>query len=122
MLLQSFAIFSSIGNAVFGNRPMIIGFLHLVFLGFVSLIILTFYNLKGYLSATNKFTKWSLILFSVGVIFNEGLLFVQGQGAMLAMSTSIMPWLLWGTSILMLTGTFMIMVARIKYGYTSQKI
>src|SRR5690606_9804533 len=35
MLLQTGTIFPDLGNAVFGYRPIIIGFLHLVFLGLV---------------------------------------------------------------------------------------
>src|SRR5689334_3082036 len=39
MLLQMGTIIPALGNAVFGYRPIIIGFLHLVFLGFVSFYI-----------------------------------------------------------------------------------
>jgi hypothetical protein len=44
MVLQSLTIFAGVGNAVFGDRPVIIGFLHLVFLGFVSPFILAYYT------------------------------------------------------------------------------
>src|SRR6266498_379242 len=71
MFLQSFTIFSTVGNAVFGARPVIIGFLHLVFLGFVSPFILAYYVQKNLLNIKIKLTGYGLIIFMLGVVCNE---------------------------------------------------
>ena len=110
--LQGFTLFPSIGDAVFGSRPTIIGFLHLVFLGLTSLFILGWYVQKGYLNPKLKFTSLALVFFTVGIILNEGVLMLQGLGAMFIISYSIFPLLLWYISIWLLSGTFMIGVAR----------
>ena len=56
IFLQSFTIFPVIGDAIFGNRPIIMGFLHLVFLGFVTLFILAFFIKKDLLNGNTKWT------------------------------------------------------------------
>ncbi len=114
MYLQSFTIFPSIGNAVFGDRPAIIGFLHLVFLGFVSPFILAYYVQISMLNIKIKLTGVALILFMTGVVFNEIILMLQGLGAMFLKSSYLFSWLLWGISILLMMGTISIFTARIK--------
>ena len=106
--LQGFTIFPALGNAVFGNRPMIIGFLHLVFLGFTSLFILAYYAQEQVLDTKSRFSRIALILFSLGVVFNEGVLLSQGLGAMFLQSSVFTPWFLWIISICMCAGALMI--------------
>ncbi len=113
-LLQSFTIFPSMGTAVFGDRPVIIGFLHLVFLGFVSLMLLAYFAQYGLLNLKYGVTKLALVTFTAAIIINEIVLMTQGLGAMFIISSSIFPWLLWGISILLLMGALLIGVARIR--------
>jgi len=113
-LLQSFTIFPSMGTAVFGDRPVIIGFLHLVFLGFVSLMLLAYFAQYGLLNLKYGVTKLALVTFTAAIIINEIVLMTQGLGAMFIISSSIFPWLLWGISILLLLGALLIGVARIR--------
>lgn len=115
MFLQSFTIFPSVGDGVFGDRPMIIGFLHLVFLGFVTLFLLAYFAQLGLLNIKNKFTRVALILFSVGVLFNEIVLMGQGLGVLFIKSSHAFPWLLWTISIWLFIGAFLICISRIKY-------
>lgn len=114
MLLQSLTIFTSIGNAVFGARPMIIGFLHLVFLGFVSLFLLACFTREGFLNGKNKFTRVSLAVFAVGVLLNETILMSEGLGSMLVKSSYLFPWMLWIVSLWMFIGALLTGIARIK--------
>jgi hypothetical protein len=116
MLLQCFTIFPKIGDAVFGNRPIIIGFLHLVFLAFVTLFILGYFIYSRLQKTGRGFYKWGLIVFSSGVILTEVILMTQGLGAMFLMSNSLVPWLLWMTSILLFIGATMIFISRIISG------
>ncbi|HYM92985.1 MAG TPA: hypothetical protein VET23_02525 [Chitinophagaceae bacterium] len=118
--LQSFTIFPSVGNAVFGDRPVIIGFLHLVFLGFVSPFILAWYVRNNGLNIKNKLTVFALILFILGIAFNEITLMLQGLGAMFLESSYLFPWILWIISIWLMTGAILIFAARLKSRNTLQ--
>lgn len=112
--LQSLTILPGIGNAIFGNRPIIMGFLHLVFLGFTSLFILAFFTKNGWLNSKCKITKLALTVFSVAVLFNEALLISQGLVTMFIPGSAIFPWLLWAAAICLFAGTLLIGIARIQ--------
>lgn len=112
LFLQCFTIFPVIGNAIFGNRPIIMGFLHLVFLGFVSLFILAFFTKKGWLDYSKKVTKAGLIVFATGVLLNEIFLISQGLMTMIGPGSILFPWFLWGVAIWLFAGAFLIALAR----------
>ena len=114
MLLQSFTIFPLVGNAVFGDRPIIIGFLHLVFLGFVSPFILAYYVQKNMLNLQIKLTRYALIIFIFGIVCNELTLMLQGLGAMFLKSSNLFSWILWVISLWLMTGTILVFAARVK--------
>jgi hypothetical protein len=114
MFLQSFTVFPAVGNAVFGDRPVIIGFLHLVFLGFVSPFILAYYVQKNLLNNHIKITGYALIIFIAGILFNEITLMMQGLGAMFLKSSYLFSWLLWAISIWLVIGAILIFTARIR--------
>jgi hypothetical protein len=114
LFLQTFTIFPVIGNAIFGNRPTIMGFLHLVFLGFVSLFILAYFTNKGLLDGTKKFTRAALLVFAVAILLNEGLLITQGLTTMFIPGSMLFPWLLWVAAIFLFLGAILIGVARIR--------
>jgi hypothetical protein len=112
IFLQSFTIFPVIGDAIFGNRPIIMGFLHLVFLGFVTLFILAYFIKKGLLNSEIKWTGIAMIVFAGAVILNEVFLISQGFAAMFINGSSIFPWLLWATGALLFIGSLLIAIAR----------
>ena len=113
IFLQSFTLFPAVGNAVFGDRPVIIGFLHLVFLGFVTLFLIAWFAQNGFLNLNSAFTKLALGVFTTAVILNEAVLMTQGLGAMFIKSSNVFPWLLWALSIMLLIGALLIATARI---------
>ena len=112
--LQSFTIFSVIGNFVFGDRPIIMGFLHLVFLGFVALFLLLYVTQTGLLNIEKKVTKIALVVFAIGVVVNEALLWSQGIPIVFIQSGDLITWLLLGVSIWIFIGALLIGIARIK--------
>jgi hypothetical protein len=114
IFLQSFTLFPAVGNAVFGDRPVIIGFLHLVFLGFVTLFLMATFAESGFLNVRFGFNRFTLIIFTAVVILNEVILMTQGLGAMFTISSRIFPWLLWWISIGLFGGAILIGLARIK--------
>jgi hypothetical protein len=114
LILQMGTIIPALGNAVFGYRPIIIGFLHLVFLGFVSFYI--FFNLldAGAFSRERKISAAAISFFSAAVILNETILLIEGIGLMFQVSNPVYPWLLWAASIFLLAGALWILVAKLK--------
>ncbi len=67
ILLQSFTVFPAIGIAIFGNRPVVMGFLHMVFLGFVTLFVVAYFKRQGILS-DKKLVKVAIHVFAIAVI------------------------------------------------------
>ncbi|HET9825125.1 MAG TPA: hypothetical protein VFP87_07315, partial [Chitinophagaceae bacterium] len=118
MLLQGLTIFKSIGDAVFGDRPVIIGFLHLVFLGFVSTFILAYYIQVRILDMRRNLTRQSLIVFVVGIILNEVVLMFQGVGAMFLKSSYLFPAVLWAISIVLLIGSILIFTTSVRVTFS----
>ncbi len=112
MLLQLGTVIPSLRNTVFGFRPIIIGFLHLVFLGFVSFFILSDFITSGWLRVEKKLAYSSIIFFIAAVIINEVILLVDGIGLMFYSTSQIFPWLLWGAALLLFTGALLIILAR----------
>jgi hypothetical protein len=114
IVLQSFTIFPMVGNAIFGNRPVIMGFLHLVFLAFMTLFLLTYLTKINVLNGKFGFTRMALVVFAIAVILNEVLLGLQGLTSMLMAGSSIFSWLLWISGIGLFAGTLLLAVARIR--------
>ncbi|HET9826109.1 MAG TPA: hypothetical protein VFP87_12300, partial [Chitinophagaceae bacterium] len=114
MILQVGTIIPSLANAVFGYRPIIIGFLHLVFLGLVSFYILSNYINGDIFSTGKKIARTAIIFFSSAIIINETILLVDGIGLMFYTTNPIYPWLLWIAAILLLVGAILILTARVR--------
>ncbi|RYZ27144.1 MAG: hypothetical protein EOO10_13605 [Chitinophagaceae bacterium] len=104
MVLTIGTIYPSLGNAVYGARPVIIGFLHLVFLAFVSFYLLSNIVREGYFTAFRKVVAYPFYLFGLGVLANEILLMIQGLEILLKTNNPVYNRLLWGAAILLLTG------------------
>jgi hypothetical protein len=105
--VQTGIVFPAIGNEVFGDRPIIIGYLHLVMLGFITLYLLAHLVQAGYFEITG-IPKSGIILFTCAVIANEVVLMTQGLAAMLMVSSAMYPWLLFGAAICLFTGAALI--------------
>lgn len=114
MLLNSGTIFPSLGNTVYGYRPIIIGFLHLVFLGLVTFYILSYFIEKNILLIDKKFTRVAVIFFSAAILLNEFILLVNGIGLLMRHTDSIFGWLLWIASLCLFLGTLLVLAARLK--------
>jgi hypothetical protein len=108
MLLNVGTIFPTLGNAVYGDRPVIIGFLHLVFLAFLSFYILSvlvdieFFKRRNY---------YAIVVFSLGIFANEILLMLQGLGVLLKTNNDIYKWLLWVAAIILFTGALLMTIS-----------
>jgi hypothetical protein len=114
MILQTGTIVPWLGNAVFGYRPIIIGFLHLVFLGLVTFYILSYFLEKNILSLQLGISKFAVVYFTVAVIFNETILLIDGVGRLFKTTNPIYDRLLWIASIGLFSGAIFLIIARIK--------
>jgi hypothetical protein len=113
MVLQTGTIIPSLGHAVFGFRPIIIGFLHLVFLGFITLFILSYLIENRLHSIHTKFARNAVIYFTGAIILNETILAVDGIGLLFYTTYKIYGWLLWVASIMLFTGALSIVISRL---------
>lgn len=78
MLLTVGTLYAPLGNAVYGARPVIIGFLHLVFLGFVSFFLLSKSIEEGWFAKGKKLVAYPFYVFGFGIVANEAVLMLQG--------------------------------------------
>lgn len=111
LVLQTLTVFPAIGEAVFNNRPVIIGFLHLVLLCFVTLYIVAHYIQTG-IFKENRITQTAVIIFTAGVLINELVLMVQGLEIMLMTNSVLFTWLLWYAAICLFLGSLLLLIAR----------
>ncbi|TMI71801.1 MAG: hypothetical protein E6H09_12105 [Bacteroidetes bacterium] len=77
LLLQAGSVIPSLSQLAFGFRPIIIGYLHLVLLGVITLFIIAYAFARKFI-VLNKTTRTGVTVFTAGIIFNEALLMIQG--------------------------------------------
>lgn len=101
--LQLGSIYPPLGKIAFGFRPIIIGYLHLVLLGVITIFLLGFIVSKKYI-LLNKKSIVGIGIFICGIIFNEGLLLNQGVFAMKYENVPYINELLLLAAVVMLSG------------------
>lgn len=77
IILQLASVIPAVSQWSFGFRPIVIAYLHLVLLAFISMFLLM-YTYSQQLLRFNKTFNIGLILFTLGVVANELILGVQG--------------------------------------------
>jgi hypothetical protein len=77
LLLQTSSVIPAISRMAFGFRPIVIGYLHLILLGMITIFILA-YCFTFSLIQINVGTKRGIIFFVTSIVFNELLLMIQG--------------------------------------------
>jgi hypothetical protein len=80
LLLQLGSTIPALSTWSFGFRPIVIGYLHLVFLGIFSIFILA-YGLYNQYFVLDKKTMQAIWIFIAGIILNEVFLMAEGLGA-----------------------------------------
>lgn len=106
LLLQLMSTIPQLSDLAFGFRPIVIGYLHLVLLGIITLFILGYYVLTNPLRISNT-NKKGIVIFTIAVIVNEFLLLLQG---VTFMGYIILPFVneaLLFTALLLFAGIFM---------------
>jgi len=100
-ILQAVSAIPSLSQLVFGFRPIVIAYLHLVLLGLYSLFFIGFLFAKGYL-VSSKILRRASLCFLIGVVLNELLLAVQGVGAFSYLPIPYINPMLFGAAVLLL--------------------
>ena len=107
LLLQSGSVIPSLSQFAFGFRPIIIGYLHLVLLGVISLFIIA-YVIAFKIIFLNTKTKAGVIVFVIGIIINEILLMIQGIADMSYIPLPLVNQLLLVAAFVLLAGVLLI--------------
>ncbi|MDO9375706.1 MAG: hypothetical protein Q7T76_14900 [Ferruginibacter sp.] len=81
IILQLLSIIPFLSSYAFGFRPIVIGYLHLSFLGIISFFILGYIN-QVWCGVKNGLSRTGVILFTIGVLAQEIILMMQGLEVM----------------------------------------
>lgn len=110
VILQTGSIVPSLNNMAFGYRPIVIGYLHLVFLAVITIFILAYLLHRQYIRYS-KLLWTGIVIFIVGIIANEIALMLQGLSAMRYQLLPFINEILFAITLLMLIGTCIINLA-----------
>jgi hypothetical protein len=105
----------AMADLVYGTRTVIIGYLHFTLLGFVSVFILTQFQMTGVINIRNNLSQAGFLIFFIGFALNEFFLF--GDGLAQWCGFAAIPYIskgLLGASILLFIGILIIWVSYIK--------
>lgn len=119
-VLQAVSVVPSLSQLVFGFRPIVIAYLHLVLLGIYSLFIIAFLLKKEYILPVIR-TRNAVFLFLTGVVLNELLLTIQGIGAFSYIAIPYINELLFGASVVLLLGAFWIFISPFNNRVTEER-
>src|SRR5699024_12092167 len=93
---------------IFDTRPVIVGYLHLMLLGFISIFILTQYQITGLLDEQKNTVLYGLAIFIFGFVINELVLFIYGLAGWNGWNIPFTNKLFFIASILLLIGILLI--------------
>lgn len=112
LLLQLGSTIPSLSDLAFGFRPIVIGYLHLVLLGVITLFLLGYMFAETYIFQ-NKIAKAGIFIFSGAVIINELILMIQGVSAMSYQAIPFINELLFGAALILFTGALLLSFTKI---------
>ncbi len=112
LVLQAARVIPAISKMAFGFRPIVIGYLHLILLGMITIFLLA-YSYMYQLIQINPLTKKGLVVFISGVIINELLLMFQGAQDLLGNGIPGIQFLLLLASCILFSGILIIVYAQL---------
>lgn len=111
LLLQLGSTIPALSTLAFGFRSIVIGYLHLVLLGVISLFLLGYLFSEMHFKLTRT-TTTGLFFFAGAVILNEIVLMVQGVAAISYNTIPFVNEMLLGTALLLFTGALLMSFAK----------
>lgn len=115
LVLQAGSVIPSLSILAFGFRPIVIGYLHLVLLGVITLFILS-YILTFKLIPINNIAKNGIVLFTAGIIINEILLLLQGTADLYYETIPFINQMLLAAAVILFSGMLIV-----NYGQKTNK-
>ena len=109
IILQAFSAVPELNKYAFGIRPIVMGFLHLVLLGFVSIFILGYFVQNHLISVERNVAKKGIWIFVTGVLLNEMILMSQGIAAIRFTDIPYSNKLLLGCAVTIFTGLLLLL-------------
>lgn len=117
LLLQFLSVFPVLNQFVFGHRPVIIGYLHLVMLGFITFFVFAYAASRGLMRMHSTLAKSAVWIFVGGVLLNETGLMLQGFVGILETPMKWIPVVLFTASLIMFSGLLLLAISqRSKHG------
>lgn len=117
LLLQLGSTIPSLSTLAFGFRPIIIGYLHLVLLGVITLFLLGYMFAGRYIVSDRKIFTGAGIL-AAGIIINEILLMIQGIASLDYINLPYINESLLVTALIMFTGILILVTTPQKRSQT----
>lgn len=112
IILQAFSSVHVLNTYAFGIRPIVIGFLHLVLLGFVSIFIVGFLVQNQLISVTQKRARNGVWIFIAGVFLNEVILMSQGIAAIRTTNFPYSDYILLGAALTIFSGLALLVISQ----------
>ncbi|WP_276498986.1 hypothetical protein [Pontibacter litorisediminis] len=115
-LMQFSTAFPYMADLAYQLRFFIIGYLHLVLIGFVSFFILAWLAQQEWVRLELRLSRWGLGLFILAFTGTEALLF--GQGLLLWLGLGAIPnynGLLFGVSVLLPVGILLFFISQLRH-------
>lgn len=103
-----------VSTLAFGFRPIVIAYLHLVLLAFISVMLLLYLFSTNFLSHS-KYGIIALVCFAIGVFFNEFVLAIQGIASF---SYTVIPFantILFVVALFLMLSAFFLFVVNYRY-------
>ena len=116
LLLQSGSIIPELAKLAFGFRAIVIGYLHLILLGVITLFILGYIVINQYMRI-NKVAVTGIAVFIAGIFFNELILLIQGAGAISYISVPYTNEMLFGAAVLLFAGLLILNISQLQRKY-----
>ena len=107
LLLQVGSTYPPLGQLAFGFRPIVIGYLHLVLLGVITIFLLGYIVNNRFIELSRR-TLAGIIIFTSGIVINEVLLMIQGVSALNYESVPYTNELLLVAAIIMFSGLLLV--------------
>lgn len=118
IVLQMLSIIPFLSNFAFGFRPVVIGYLHLSFLGIISFFIIGYFD-QVLNTVHRHISKVGVSLFVAGVLLQEIVLMAQGLEAMDVEPLPYANIILFYCALLMFIGLVMIVITTFKKVHNS---
>ena len=114
LTLQLLSAIPIIAKWAYEIRNFVIGYLHLVLLGFITLFLLALFIEKRLLIISQRSVRWGLGCFVVGILITELLIFSQGFASLLNIHIPNFNGILFFASVLLPAGLVLILYGQFR--------